>query len=227
MMRNGLYFLVGMSILAEVLMLYYPVFGVLFYFLLITGVLTALAYSGSFKEEHEMLVIFSIIVLARVIGLFLNFGVIINNIIIYLSLGLAALYYSVRFNKIKKIGFFNKKIMFYPGAIVLGFLVGMAGNYLLNFEKYPNFLFIIPLIAFSEEVLFRGLMQNIIKKLDGRISSIFFTSLFYGIFSMSLGIYAAMFFFVASIVISTVYEYTDNIILTIVINLMIGVVLFV
>jgi membrane protease YdiL (CAAX protease family) len=165
-----------------------------------------------------------ILPLFRITNLFLTIEFFWKTIVLYNILFFLVLFYCIKF-KINP-GYKIKGLVLLPLVIVLGIFLGMFGNILFEFEKYFGILFLIPLIAYTEEVLFRGMIQNLVKENYGVLLSILISSLLYGIFTMSFGVLAIFMFFIG-LILSLIYLLTKNIYLTIVINAIIHLFLFV
>jgi hypothetical protein len=105
-----------------------------------------------------------------------------------------------------------------PLVVILGVVFGLLSNGLFEFNKYPALFFLLPIIAFSEEILFRGLIQNLMSKEYGLIISLFFSSVLYCIFSV-YGFPALILIFLFSIINGIIYHYTKNIYLPVTISI--------
>jgi membrane protease YdiL (CAAX protease family) len=219
-MKKYLLVLLGLSfLLSEILFNLNTVLGFISYTLLISGCLIALSRKENLDDSDKLIVIFMILPIIRIAELFITFSYIWRSALVYSILCFLVLFYSIKF-KINP-GYTKKWLSLLPLIIVLGIILGVMGNQLLNFNQNALFLFLLPLIAFSEELLFRGLIQNLVGKNVGFFSSIFFTSLLYFIFSLSLGFPIALFFFAVSLVICLVYHSTKNIYLAMALNLIV------
>ena len=161
----------------------------------------------------------------RILELFLK----LNNywtisVVYYLFLFLS-LFYFIKFKfdfKVKK-----KNLLWLILCIILGVLFGLFGGKVFIIEKSIWYLTIIPLIAFTEELFFRGMIQKLINKSYGFSYSVILTSLFYGVASLSFGLEFILFFILFSLVCSIVYDLTENLWFCMIINAMIHVFLFV
>lgn len=216
-------------LVSEIILRWNQLAGFLVYSVLIGIILVALE-----KEEHlqhlishsEKLLIFVLIVpIARIVEIFITFGLFWRILAFYSILAFLIIFYTRKF-KINP-GYTKKYLWFVPISIIIGILLGYLGNYVFNFEKNLILLTIIPLISLSEELLFRGMIQNYAKKDFGALFSMLSTSILFGIFSLGLGIMFALFSFACSLIICMIYDHTENIWLTIPINLAINVLLFV
>ena len=113
-----------------------------------------------------------------------------------------------------------------PLAVVIGVVLGLIGNSLFNLNQYSWIIYLIPLIVYSEEILFRGMIQNLVEKGYGVVFSILIPALLYGVFSLSYGYLFALFMFFTGIILSLVYNKTKNIFLTVIISIILHYFLF-
>lgn len=211
-------------LLSEIMLTLNVAIGLLFYVILITGVLLALHKTESLVNNGKLMTILLILPIIRLIGLFLDIDYFWKTLIVYCALLFLVCFYSFKF-KINP-GYTKKNLILLPLIVLLGIVMGATGNFLFDFEKTP-FLILIPLIAFSEEVLFRGLIQKLIKTEYGGFLSILFTAMLYGILNLSLGFPAVLFIFWVSLFISLFYDITENIFLAIIINMIVQAFIFV
>jgi len=224
-MRKYLLVLLSLSIfLSEIILRINEIAGFFIYSFLISGCLLSLSRAESLNNHAKLIIVFMILPIIRIAELFVVFEFFWKVLIIYLILFFLVSFYSIRF-KINP-GWTKKKLWLLPLVIVFSAILGYVGNVFFNFEGYPELLLLIPLIAYADEVLFRGLIQNYAKKSYGAVSSILFTALLYGIFSMSYGFPAVLFIFLMALTISLIYNFTRNIFLTIAMNMVFHVFLF-
>ncbi|WP_367277968.1 CPBP family glutamic-type intramembrane protease [Flavobacterium sp.] len=161
----------------------------------------------------------------RIFEIFIPFNFFWRTLIFYYLLFFLANFYLFKF-KINP-GYTKKFIFLLPLGILFGISTGFLGNYFFEITKNSSLLFIFPIMVFAEELLFRGLIQNLIKKSYGRFLAIIFAALIYGIFCMGFGFKIAVFFFAINFMICLVYDFSENIFLTFVINLIFNLFLFV
>jgi len=223
-MRNFHNYLVLIVILlCEILLVRNVTISFLMYSFLVTGVLLSLSYqkqeSGELNNSGKLLLVLMIFPIVRIVELFLSLDFFWKTELVYGLMLFLGVFYLIKF-KID-IGV-RKNLWLTPLVICLGMLLGFIGNVFFDFPKYSGILFLIPLIGFSEELLFRGLIQNLTEKNSGVLSSIFLTSVLYGILHLSFGISLALVFFVVSLVICFVYYLTRNIILSSLMNIVIA-----
>ena len=224
-MKKYLLVLLSLSMfLSEIILRINETAGFFLYGFLIAGCLISLAKAESLDNYGKLIIVFMILPIIRIAELFIVFEFFWRIFIVYYILLFLVSFYSIKF-KINP-GYTKEKLYLLPLVILLGVSLGFIGN-LFGFEKYAGLIFLIPLIAYSEEVLFRGLIQNFIEKSYGIFPSIFFTALLYGIFSLSFGFPAVLFLFFTAGIISFIYYFTKNIFLTIAINLILHLFLFV
>jgi len=221
------YLLILLSVsvlLSEIILRVNETAGFLLYSFLILGCLISLSKAKSLNNDAKLLIVFMILPIIRIAELFITFEFFWKIHIVYLILFFLVTFYSLKF-KIDP-GYTKGKLWLLPLIIVLSILLGFLGNLFLNFESHLELILLIPLIAYSEEVLFRGLIQNYAKKSYGAFASILFTAFLYVIFSLSWGFPAVLFIFALAVITSIVYNYSKNIFLVIVMNLIFHVFLF-
>lgn len=224
-MRKYLLVLLSLSMfLSEIILRINQTFGVFLYSLLITGCLIALSKKESLDNYGKLIIVFMILPIIRIVELFLVFEIFWRVFVVYFILLFLVSFYCLKF-KINP-GYTKEKLGLLPWVILVAVFLGFMGNVLFEFDKYLGFVFLIPIIAYSEEVLFRGLIQNLGEKSCGVFCSIFFSSFLYGIFSLSFG-FSVIFIFIIAFVIGLTYYFTKNIFLTIAINMIFHLFLFV
>ncbi|MFH1310796.1 MAG: CPBP family intramembrane glutamic endopeptidase [Nanoarchaeota archaeon] len=211
-------------LLSEIIINVSPVPGFFLYILLITGCLIVLSKEGTLNDYGKLIILFMILPIIRVIELFVNFDYPIKAIVVYLILFFLVLIYSIKFRI--SLGNMKRGLSFLPLTILLGGALGIAGSWLFGLKGYSELFFILPIIAFSEELLFRGGIQSLIKKNYGIFSSIIFPALLYGIFSLGFGYKIAIFMFLANLLMCFMYNKTENIWVTIPINFFLNLFLF-
>jgi len=233
-----LVFMISMLFLSEIVLNFNRVIGFLLYFTLIAVYLISLSYTKDLNNYGKLTIVLLIIPIVRVIGLFIALSFFWKILISYSVLLFLAFYYSIRF-KLDH-GHKKEKLKFLPLAIIIGIVLGFIGDYFfnLNLSNYTWMIYLIPLIAYSEEILFRGMMQNLIEKQYGTHISILIPSLLYGLFSFSLGlglgtsfginigILFGLFMFITSIILSLTYYKTKNIFLTVIMSIILHYFLF-
>lgn len=224
-MRKYLLVLLGLSVfLSEVILRINEVAGFFLYSFLIAGCLISLSRAESLNNHAKLIIVFMILPIIRIAELFIVFEFFWRILIVYLILFFLVTFYTIRF-KINP-GWTKEKLWFLPLVILISIFLGYIGNVFFGFKGHTGLLLLIPLIAYSDEVLFRGLIQNYAKKSYGAVSSILFTALLYGIFSLGYGFPAVLFIFLVALITSLVYNYTRNIFLVITINMIIHLFLF-
>lgn len=224
-MKKYLLVLLGLSVfLSEVILRVNEIAGFFLYSFLIAGCLISLSKAESLNNHAKLIIVFMILPIIRVAELFLVFEFFWRVLIVYLILFFLVTFYSIRF-KINP-GWTKEKLWLLPLVILVSIFLGYIGNVFFSFEKHPELLLLIPLIAYSEEVLFRGLIQNYTKKSYGARASVLFTALLYGIFSLGYGFPAVLFIFFIALITSLVYNSTKNIFLVIAMNMIVHLFLF-
>lgn len=196
-------------ILSEILLNINVTFGFIIYALLISGILITLS-KVELKKNYD-LVFLLILPIARISSLFIT-SLTWQPITFYLVIFFLTSFYL--FNLNINPGFTKKNIFLFPFVIILFSLVGFLGNIFFVY-KNQGIIFLVFLIAYSEEVLFRGLLQNFITKEQGAFFSIIIVSLLFAAAGMGFGIFGALFLFFASILLGITYHYTKNLFLAI------------
>ncbi len=224
MKKHFAVFVILILILSEVLLNINKVIGFILYICLVALCLLSLSHTKVLNEYGKLIIVLMIIPIVRIVELFISLSFFWEILISYSILLFLAFYYSVRF-KLDH-GHKKEKLGWLPLAIIIGIALGIVGNFFFSFEKYSWLIYLIPLIAYSEEILFRGMIQNLIKEGYGITLSILITAFLYGIFSLNYGYLFALFMFFAGIIIGLVYNHTKNIFLAVAINLILHFFLF-
>lgn len=227
--------LIALIILAisELIMKIKPEISFLFYSLLVGSILIVISkIKGknieTQKKEIALASFLLIIPMMRMIELFINFSFFWRTFIFYNSLLFLVIFYSFKF-KID-VGFNTNKLWFLIISMLFGISFGLAGNILSSFigiEKHLEIIVFLPLIAFTEEILFRSLIQNSLEKNYGDLTGIFVSSLLVLIFTLSYSPWIALFFFLSSLISSALYSYSRNIFPSILLNIIITLLIFV
>ena len=191
---------------------------------MILGYLLSLSKAKSLNNDVKLLIVFIILPIIRIAELFITFEFFWKVHLIYLILFFLVTFYSLKF-KINP-GYTKGKLWLLPLVTLLSVLIGFLGNIFFNFENHSELILLIPLIAYCDEVLFRGLIQNYAKKSYGAFASILFSAFLYGIFSLSWGFPAIFFIFAMALAMSIIYDSTKNIFLVIAMNMIFHIFLF-
>ncbi len=202
-------------ILSEIILKLKPEFGFIVYSVLIGGCLIALAEHEKLDDYGKLIIIFMILPIVRVSELFIGFNFFVRSFVVYYILGFLVVFYGLKF-KIDP-GYSKKYLWYIPLVVILGGILGILGN-VFDFTHYSGWLFLLPIIAFSEEVLFRGLIQNLINKEYGVVYAIIISSIIYCVFSLySFPMLFVVFAF--SLVSGIIYYFSKNIYLSMIFNL--------
>ena len=200
-------------ILSEIMLNFNEKIGFAFYVVLISGVLLPLSKIEKLDDYTKLIIVLMILPIIRISELFIAFNLFFRSLIFYFILFFLVTFYIIKF-KVNP-GFKKKGLILLPLAILLAISLGFFSQNFIEINKNLGVIFLIPIIVYGEEVLFRGLMQRYMKKTNGAFSSVLLVSLIYGVFSLSYGFPIAMFLFVVSIILGVVYNYTENLFLTI------------
>jgi len=224
MPKNSLFLLSISILLSEIILRLNETAGFFLYSFLILGCLITLSKAKSLNDEAKLLIVFIILPILRIAELFVLFPFFLKINIVYIILFFLVTFYSLKF-KINP-GFSKRNLWMIPLVIIISIILGIIGNAFISFEKYPGLIFSIPLIAYSEGILFWGLIQNYSEKNHGAIASIMFSSFLYSVFSLSLGFPAVLFIFISAFFIGITYNSTKNIFLVITMNFILHLFLF-
>jgi membrane protease YdiL (CAAX protease family) len=224
MMKKYLPILICLSfLLSEIILKVDATFGFFCYATLITGCLIALARQEELDIYSKLMVVLLILPMMRIAELFVKFDYVWRSFIIYYVLLFLVLTYSSRF-KINP-GYTKKGLILLPLVIFFGITLGIIGNGFS--DKYNYLIFVLPIIVFSEELLFRGMIQNLIREGYGNRASMILPALLYAVFSLNFTIPVIFILFIASLASSAIYHYTRNIFLTISLSLTVQFFLFI
>jgi membrane protease YdiL (CAAX protease family) len=200
-------------LLLELILILNLFIGAVLYTGIILIALIAASKAKISENKVQIISAASSILIIRVAVLFLNLDLFFNLITAYSLLSVAAIFYTRKFKKsglkVKRVGW----------AVLAAVLLGYAGSVIIELEKEWIFLAIVPLIAFSEETLFRGVILNAAEKEKDEESAVMFTSLFYAILFISHGIIPALFFFVAALIFGVIYVHIRSLPFMMLLNL--------
>ena len=160
----------------------------------------------------------------RIIELFLEFNFFWRTFTVYYLLLFLTSFYLFKF-KINP-GYTKDRFSLLPLAMLVAINIGLLGRF-IGLERHLELLILLPIIVYSEEIFFRGLLQNSIKKNYGSTKAVIITSILYGIFSISLGFLGALFMFGISLIIGIFYNNSRNIFLGIVFSLITHIFLYI
>lgn len=219
-MKKYLLVLLSLSLLlSEIILKINSTAGFVFYCALITGCVIALSKAESLDNQGKLMIVFMILPTIRIADLVIGFDFLIRSFIVYNLFLFLVVFYCVKLEI--NPGYTKKKLALLPVMILMGVVFGLLWNNFFFTEKWMGFLFMLPVIVYAEEVLFRGMIQNLIGKEYNGLSAIFFTSLLYWAFSLSYGLAISLFFFVVSLILCLVYQRTKNIFLTMAMSLVV------
>jgi membrane protease YdiL (CAAX protease family) len=132
-------------------------------------------------------------------------------------------YYSIKF-KIKTRPFIGNPVYFVLVLLLAG-AASLVGKQVFHWG-FANLILLIPIIAYAEEIFFRGGFQNLTEEWFGSFS-ILFTSFIYAAFSISYGFSFVLLAFFGSLIISTLYHFKKNLYISFVLNIVFHVLVFV
>ena len=222
--RNFIIALVGLAIV-EYLLSSFPEIGFFVYAIFVGLILVLMENEIKHTKEEKVLIFLMILPICRIAEIFLNLDFFWSTLLFYLAVIGLTIYYAIKFwMRFEKTPFIGNPTYF---LIVLGIsLLAWAGaKYFLNWE-FSEIVFLIPLIAYAEEIYFRGGFQNLTYEWFGNFS-ILLTAFVYAVFGMSYGLMYALIAFFAALVLGSLYHITKNIYLTFALNVVFHVLLFV
>ena len=226
LLKKTLLFLMIVSLfLSEIVLSVNEIIGFSMYSAIIIGILITLSKSKSIDDYSKLGIFLIILPIIRLTSLFLQFEIFWNTLIIYNLLLFLVTFYTIKF-KID-IGYTKKRLSLLVLIIPLGVVLGFIGNMFFNSGGNYWMLFLLPLAAYSEEVLFRGLIQKHIKKIYGGLNSVIFTALLFCIFSLGLSLNVIFLLFAVGLILGVIYYFTENIFLTITLNMILNLFIFV
>jgi membrane protease YdiL (CAAX protease family) len=224
-MKPAAFVLFGFGIiLSEIVLNFSEIAGFALYIVLVGLALVSMENDIYITKSEKLLAFMMVIPIARISEFFLDFGFFWKTLIFYLILAFLAVYYIGRF---KLDAEYNIGSIVYPIALLIAGVLGAIGaKYFLGFQQ-PEIVFLIPLMAYSEEILFRGAIQNLTKDCYTVVHSIVFPSLLYTIFSLSFGFPVVLIALLVSVAASLIYHYTKKMILPIILSILFHSLLFI
>lgn len=219
--KKLIFMILGVIFLSEILLQMNELVGFVCYTLLISGILLTLMNLEKIDNSAKLIILFMIFPMIRILELFLHLSFYWRITSVYYLFLFLTVFYFIKF----KFEFKSKEggIGLIILSIFLGVLLGFVVNSFFEIQKSFWFLMIIPIIAFSEELFFRGMIQNLMEKSYGVSYGIILTSIFYAIASLGFGLELFFFFLLLSLILSVIYGLTKNIWLTIIINMIVHV----
>lgn len=213
--------------LSEIILQVNELAGFVCYTLLLTGILLALVNVEKIDDPSRLVMILMIFPMIRILELFLHLGDYWRISVIYYLFLFLVLYYFIKFKfeyKPNRKGFWLV-IM----SVFLGLLLGYLGReaFSASIEKSLLFITIIPIVVLTEELFFRGMVQELITKNYGISYGIILTAIFYAIASLGFGLSLVLFFVLLSLILSIIYGMTKNLWLVMIINAIVHVFMFV
>jgi membrane protease YdiL (CAAX protease family) len=212
-------------LLNEIIMGFSENIGAFMYLVLMNMVLFVISRRGNLVDVDHMIVIFLIVPLARIAGLFMDVSYVWKMFLGYGILLFLGMYYLYRFDV--DIGKSGRCLWVLPIVVFCGIVAVILGNVGFAVDGELILIMFLPLVVFSEEIFFRGLMQNLIKKCCTNFYSIFVPAVVYGALSLYLGVWLAVLFFFVGTFSGLMYSYTRNIFISVAFSLAVSVFVFV
>jgi membrane protease YdiL (CAAX protease family) len=217
--------LIGISfLLSEILLKVDTTLGFFCYVILVTGCLIVLSRQEILNVYSKLMIVMLILPIMRIAELFVNFDYLWRSLVVYYVLLFLVLVYSKKFKL--NLGYTKEGLIFLPLVIIFGIVLGLLGNGIIA-QKYAGFILLLPIVVFSEELLFRGMIQNLAKEGYGNHVSIILPPILYAIFSINYALPVVFLLFIASLAASIIYNRTKNIFLTMTLNLIVQFLLFI
>lgn len=173
---------------------------------------------------RDILALAGTFILINLINIFLHLSdLYTNTLLIYMVLLCISLIFCFKIFHEKR--FFRLKNLRHSYIILLGPLIGGAISYFIPFSHTSLSLTqfqtigLLVLVAFSEEIFFRALIQNAVTSMTDNIIAIPFTGILYALFHFSNNMTYTLLFLTLSLIYSTMYSIWKNIYITIGLNL--------
>ncbi|MGY4884376.1 MAG: CPBP family glutamic-type intramembrane protease [Nanobdellota archaeon] len=219
--RNFLLVVLGIPIVEYVLNSFYTI-GFAIYAIFVGLVLILMENEIGPTKEEKVIVFLMIIPICRLAELFLGLNFFWSTLLFYLMVIGLVVYYAIKF-KIK-----TKPFIGNPGYFLIVFMIGgvgsLVGKHVFGWS-FADLILLVPIIAYAEEIFFRGGFQNLTQEWFGNFS-ILLTSFVYAAFSLSYGFAFVLIAFFASLIISTFYHFKKNLYITYLLNIVFHVVIF-
>lgn len=215
--------------LSEVTLFSWPLIGIFVNAFILTSLLVAAVFDTTLRK---LLACLSIIPAVRLIGFSIPFtDDFLRIALFYGSIFALSLGYIICL-KVKNTGHSLREIKDLPLMIFIGILIGSLeysflpkNSFNLGLSFGSALLFFL-FFGYTEELLFRGLIQNLAEKITKPLFSILFTSVLYTLVHINKGLSGIILAFFISIVLSTVFHWKKNIFLVTALNTTISLVSF-
>lgn len=214
-MRYNFYIIIILAVLIlELIIKINPLIGALLSFagvLIVLGIASKMDYM--LEDKKQIMLLAAGIVAVKTTLLFLPLNYFYKTLFSYLMFSFLAVYYAYESAQVNK----NLKFKTVLWGVSVAIILAHSGMILAGIEDKWIF-FLIPLIAFSEECLFRRLFFEHLEKREGVLFAAIFTSMLYAVFAINLGFFSALFFFSMSLVFSLFYFKTRSLLFTMALN---------
>ena len=203
-----------------------PMTGFILYIIFLTAVCFILSKNEDLKNFDKFLILLSVIPLIKILQLFISLPSPWSIIISYSILLILSIYYLAWFKIPLKL---KGNYLVLPLVLILGLLLGIMGKpFLPILPVLTNFsILLILIVVLSEEIFFRGLLQETSTPIFGTALSIIIPALFYSLSHISLGIFAFIYFLAFGLISGLIYASTKNLLFSIILGLIANLVLFV
>lgn len=223
-------FAIGSIFICELMILFNQLLGLLMYSILIGFFLIKIDKDAFFtlkkknirikngnlvSKEDELLIFLMIVPILRITEFFIDFNELYNILIFYFMMVGLTIYYLRKFLLEKKYNYHKRKGTL--SYLIFIFIIVFFIEYFFSIWE-NSFIYIIPFIAYSEEILFRGGIFHLIKDSYNSLISVFLTSGIYTMFSFSHGVPLIFLIFSMSLIISYSHFRTNSLKLPIFFN---------
>jgi|SRR3989344_2446354 len=189
--------------------------GLILYFIYLIFVCGFFMKKESLNDFDKLVVVISVVPLIKMLQIFIDLPSMWKIIVSYIIFLGLTIYYLLEFKVDLKL---RENLLTLPLAILIGAIFGVVSYFVApDFSVYP--LYLLLLVVVTEELFFRGLFQNIGKKIIGNLLSILIPAIFFGLTHYSFGNLAIIYFFFAGLISGIIYSSTRNILASILFSL--------
>lgn len=215
--------------LSEVTVFFWPFIGMFVNAFILTSLLISAVFD---KASRNLLACLSIIPAVRLVGFSIpSTDIFLRTALVYCSIFVLCFGYQVCL-KIKKTWHRLKHIRDLPLMIIIGVLFGSLEYAFLPKEgfnlgiSFSSALLFFLFLGYTEELLFRGLIQNLVEKITKPLYSILFTSILYTFVHINNSLSGTALAFFVSMIVSTVFHRKKNIFLVTALNTTVNLLVF-
>ena len=152
--RNFLLIIVGLAIV-EFILNSFPTIGFFIYAVFVGIILIVMENEIQHTKEEKVLIFLAIIPICRLAEIFLNFNFFWNTLVFYLLVISLTVFYAIKFwFRIRKNPFIGNPLYFVI-VLLLATSATIVAKYAFKMD-FVGLVFLIPIIAYAEEIYFRG-----------------------------------------------------------------------